>query len=206
MKKIISLLLLLAMLTLAFASCGSKTKDPAATTAEQTVAPGTTASGNGNGTAAPGTTAEVTTAEPTTVVTTTDKWEVIGPTVSAYADRARTFKLEFSNYVSAEKASKNDQYMAGPDEVEPGRTPALEQFVYERNKKAKELLNVNIVYDYWDYSWGKAAPQIKTVVQGQAEDAPDLFVNMSYDINIAILAGAFKDTWSLPGLLSFGLL
>ena len=187
MKKIISVLLLLAMLALALASCGGG-KGSDATTAKAT--------GTEPGTAAPDTTVGETTVE----VTTDDlKWEEIAAKVGIIQEKDRTLRIELSKHSDAEKTSKNDKYVVGPDEIIPGETPLIEQMVYERNKAAFDLLQVNVEeYIYWDYDWSKQAEQIKTVVQGNASNAPDLFVNMISDLNMATLNGVFKDVWSIP--------
>ena len=189
MKKIISFLLLLAMIALTLASCGGKPgtgTDEVTTAGEET--PETTAA----------TESDVTTEAQTTVAaTTTDKWEVLGGEVADLFEFQRTFKIELSNHSDAEKSSKNDRFVVGPDSID-SFTPALDQFVYERNKAAVEMMGLNISYVYWDYEWSKQAEQIKTVVQGQAKDAPDLFVNMIADLTMATVSGTFKDTWSLP--------
>jgi len=202
MKKIISILLLVAMMVLAFAACGKDKDDAASTTAApaSTTAPtaSTTATGSQTGdstTAAPATT----TAEPTTVATTTDKWEVISAEVNALGDSDRSFLIELSEYTNAEKVSKNKDYVVGPDTIEGTTTPQLQQLVYERNKAANELLGTNVSYTYYDLAWGQQTGKIKEVVQGQAADAPDLFVNMIYDLGNALLYSSFKDTWSIPG-------
>ena len=160
MKKLISVLLLLAMLVLALASCGGKAKET--TAAETTAAPGTTAG------------------ETTVAATTEDpKWEEIADKITIITERDRTLRIELSKHSDAEKTSKNDKYVVGPDEITPGETPLIEEMVYERNKAACDLLGVKISeYVYWDYGWDKQADPIKTVVQGNASDAPDLFVNM----------------------------
>ena len=187
MKKIISVLLLIAMLALALASCGGG-KGSDATTAKAT--------GTEPGTAAPDTTVGETTVE----VTTDDlKWEEIAAKVGIIQEKDRTLRIELSKHSDAEKTSKNDKYVVGPDEIIPGETPLIEQMVYERNKAAFDLLQVNVEeYIYWDYDWSKQAEQIKTVVQGNASNAPDLFVNMISDLNMATLNGVFKDVWSIP--------
>ena len=196
MRRTISFALLLAILILAFASCGKKEDVAFVTTAATAEAAKTTGQTEPSPT---GTTAAQTTAEPTTVATTTDPWESIGTEVSAFSESDRSFRIELSEYSNAEKTSKNDQYVVGPDSIEGGMVPTLERLVYERNQAAKELLGVQIDYVYWDYRWGKQTGQIKSVVQGQAADAPDLFVNMIYDLNNALLFSSFKDAWSIPG-------
>jgi len=191
MKKVISLLLLAAMLVLALAACGKETKDdPAKTTATAVVTQGDN-------------TGSSTTAKPTTATTvpptTPDPFIAIGEEVRALSDADRTFRIELSEYTNAEKVSKNKDYVQGPDAIEHGKTPALQQMVYERNRAANELLGTNISYVYYDLGWGNQTKQIKEVVQGEAADAPDLFVNMIYDLGNAILFKSFKDTWSIPG-------
>ena len=179
MKKIVSLLLLLVMLALAFTSC-NKDKGDANTTAS-------------------GTDAEPTGSD-TGEASSVDRWEALGPQVKkSLYDFQRTFQVELSKHGDAEKTSRNDKYVVGPDEVDPGTTPVLEQLVYARNKAAVEMMGMKISYTYWDFEWSKQAEQIKTVVQGGAKDAPDLFVNMISDINVATLSGVFKDVRSIPG-------
>ena len=183
MKKIISVLLLLATLVLPLASCGGKKGTETEATAGETTA------------------ASETNAEQTTVAATTvdEKWEEIADKVTIITERDRTLRIELSSHGDAEKTSKNDKFVVGPDEIVPGETPFIEQLVYERNKAACDLLQVKIgEYVYWDYGWDKQADPIKTVVQGNASDAPDLFVNMICALNVANLNGVFKDTWSIP--------
>ena len=194
MKRTITLILaLLLVLSAVFtlAACGKKTGGDATEAAA-----GTTA---GGGEAA----AATTTHEATAAATTTDKWEDLGSEIAALDAIDRQFKVEYSQFVAPEKIAKNRQYLRGPDEVEDGVTPTIEQMVYERNLAAKALFGVEITYEEWDHdkaSWGRAAGPIQTLVQGNAADAPDLFVNMIYDLNLVLkTVGAFKDVWSIPG-------
>ena len=195
MKRTLSLVLaLLFVFSIVFslAACG-KSGGGDATTA----AAGTTAGGTQNA-------AEATTKrEVTAAATTTDKWEIYGPEIAGLDAIDRQFKIEFSQFAAPEKIAKNRQYLQGPDSIEDGVTPTIEQMVYERNFAAKELLGVDISYEEWDHdkaSWGRAAGPIQTLVQGNAADAPDLFVNMIYDLNLVLkTTGAFKDVWSIPG-------
>ena len=179
MRKTICVLLLLAMLVLLLASCGGN-KGTDETTAQTE----------------PGTADDVTTAEATTENV---KWKTIASSIGIITEKDRTLRIELSNHGDAEKTSKNDKYVVGPDEVIPGVTPQIEKMVYERNKAAFDRLHVKIgEYIYWDYAWSKQAEQIKTVVQGNAPDAPDLFVNMISDLNVANLNGVFKNTKAIP--------
>ena len=143
-----------------------------------------------------GTTAGETTPE------STRKWYGIGEAVSAYAASDRTLLIEYDMFVSPENSPKNNIYIQGPDEVVSGVTSSIEELVYNRNKAAADLLGVTMSYTYWDdLKWARQADRIKTVVQGNAVDAPDLFVNMIYDLNIAMKSGGgiFKDVTSIPG-------
>ena len=158
----------------AFASCG---RTPAATTPE--------------------TEATDSTGETTDV--TTDKWEALAPKITMIAARDRSLTFEFSSNQSAEKSSRNDIYLKGPDAVEDGVTPRIQQMVYERNKAANDLFGTTINYLFWDYAWGSQAEQIDLVVKGNAADAPDLFVNMLNELNRELVNGTFKDVWSIPG-------
>ena len=133
---------------------------------------------------------------------TTSKWDGIGEAVSAYAAADRTLLIEYDMFVSPENSPKNNIYIQGPDEVVGGVTSSIEELVYNRNKAAADLLGVTMSYTYWDdLKWARQADRIKTVVQGNAVDAPDLFVNMIYDLNIAMKSGGgiFKDVTSIPG-------
>ena len=189
MKRFIALLLTLLFFAFALVSCGGKT--PAATT--DTATPEQT-----DPTAAQ-TTADATGEE--TVGTTADPWEEIAPMVTIMAERLRNLRFEISTYGDAEKSSKNKPYIAGPDAVEDGVTPAIEQMVYTRNKNADELLGTSIEYVFWDdLRWAKQAARIIELVQGNAADAPDLFVNGMYDLNKVLLTvGAFRDIRSIRG-------
>ena len=189
MKRFIALLLTLLFFAFALVSCGGKT--PAATT--DTATPEQT-----DPTAAQ-TTADATGEE--TVGTTADPWEEIAPKVTIMAERLRNLRFEISTYGDAEKSSKNKPYIAGPDAVEDGVTPAIEQLVYTRNKNADELLGTSIEYVFWDdLRWAKQAARIIELVKGNAADAPDLFVNGMYDLNKVLLTvGAFRDIRSIRG-------
>ena len=150
-----------------------------------------------------GTTAEsdATTDDPASVETTaatTDKWDDLAPNVTKIAARDRQLKIECSVNKTGMKRSKNDLYLAGPDAIEDGVTPRIQQKVYERNKAANELFGTTIEYEFWDYIYGEQAPQIDLLVKGNAADAPDLFVNMIYDLNLELLNGSFRDVKSIP--------
>ena len=181
-KKIVSLLLFLCVVfsVFALASCGERGKTTGTTAVED---PGA------------GSATEEATAPPTD-----DKWAELAPKVTMLAARDRQVKIEYENYVNAEHAAKNDVYLQGPDAVEEGVTPQIRQMVYERNKAASELFALTIEYEAWHLYYGKQGPKIKEVVQGNAADAPDLFVDMIYDLNNVLLTvGAFKDIKSIPG-------
>ncbi|MBP5610155.1 MAG: hypothetical protein J6X72_02295 [Clostridia bacterium] len=171
MKKLIAFLLLLVMTVSVFASCG---KSKTAATAD-------------SGTA-------------TRPATTTDKNVEIAKEVMALPAEARKIKIELSDFGNAEKDSKNDVYLAGPDEDEFDNASTIEQMVYRRNKSANELLGTTVEYVYWaDLGWSQQAGRIKTLTQTDTDDAPDLFVNMIYDLNNATMNSCFKDLWSIPG-------
>ena len=186
--RILALLLCVVLLAFAFASCGkNKNKDASATT---------TAANSGNS-------SKSTTATPAT--TTVNVWPSIAKEMDEFESVNKNFKIVLDMYTSSERIAKNQQYIEGPDQVDPGQTSSIEQLVYERNKAAKELLGVNVSYDYWNdqdlHNWGQQSKQIIQVVQGAAADAPDLFVAMVYDMNLALLTqGVFKDYMSAPGV------
>ncbi len=190
MKRIIVLLPVLLFFAFALVSCGGKT--PAATT--------DTATSEQPEATAFQTTLETTTGEET-VGTTADPWEEIAPQVTLISERLRKLRFEISTYGDAEKSSKNQPYIAGPDSVEDGVTPVIEQLVYTRNKNANDLLGTSVEYVFWDdLRWAKQAARIIELVQGNAADAPDLFVNGMYDLNKVLLTvGAFRDIRSIRG-------
>lgn len=168
MKRLTVLLLLLAILATGLASCGPK--KPAAT--------------------------EATTENESKY--TTDKDVDKGREVRALPASDRSFKIEMSDFRNAEKDSKNDIYLAGPDAREGASS--IGQKIYDRNKRAEELLGVSVEYLYWDqYGWEAQAPEIYKLVSTKAADAPDVFVNMIFDLGNATMQGCFKDLWSIPG-------
>ena len=176
-KRLVSLCLILCLVlsVLAFASCGSKT--PAATE------PATEGSGATDG---------------ETVAATTDKWDVLAPKITMLAAAPRQLRIECSSNKSAEKASRNDIYLKGPDTIVEGTTPLIQVMVYERNKAANDLLGTSTEFVFWDDPWGQQAQRIDLVVKGGAADAPDLFVNMLNELNLELLNAAFKDIWTIP--------
>ena len=187
MKKlngILALLLCLLFLVPALASCRKETPD--ATTAKPTTAGGEQGSST----------------SPTTEATTTSKWETIGNALSAYSEADRTILIQYDTYASAENIPQNDKYIQGPDEVIDGTTSTIEEKVYNRNRKAADLLGVTLKYAQWgDLKWGFQADRILTLVKAADQtDAPDLFIDMLYDLNKTMKTfGAFKDIKSIPG-------
>ncbi len=181
-KSVLSLFLILCTVfsLFAFASCNKRDKTTGTTATENPVASGSAT-------------------EEATATLTTDKWEGLVPKVTRIAARDRQLKIECSVNKTGMKRSKNDIYLAGPDSVEDGVTPPIQQMVYERNKAANELFGTTIEYEFWDYIYGEQAPQIDLLVKGNATDAPDLFVNMIYDLNLELLNGSFRDVRSIPG-------
>lgn len=172
LKKIALLIFCLAFSVIILASCGKDGEEatvPEDTTGEETAA------------------------------ATTDKWETLAPKITMLSARDRQLKIELSEKYTPEKASKNDIYVKGPDAVEVGVTPVIQQMVYERNRAADELLHTTVEYVFWDFEWGKQEKQIELVVKGNDPDAPDLFVNMFYDLGKAALNALLKDVWSIPG-------
>ena len=207
MKRIaqfIAFALCLVFVALPLASCGKANEgEPDApdttaveTAAVETAASETTASVPTADSATAADTAAAPTVENTTVVTT-DKWAAIAPKITMIAERDRTLKIECSIFKNATKASKNDIYLKGPDAVEDGVTPLIQQMVYERNRAAEELLHTTTEFVFWDFDFGEQAPQIDLVVKGKDADAPDLFVNMMNDLNKEVVNSVFKDVWSI---------
>ena len=187
LTRILALILCVVLLAFAFASCG-KNKNKDATTAVTTEKNGESSN----------------TSTTTPATTTVNVWPSIADEIDEFAPANKSFKIVLDMYTSSERIAKNQQYIEGPDEIVPNTTSAIEQLVYERNKAAKELLGVDVTYDYWrdldKHKWGQQSKEIISVVQGHAADAPDLFVAMVYDLNLSLLTqGTFKDIWSAPG-------
>ena len=184
MKKlngILALLLCLLFLVPALASCGKETREA---TAASTTAGGEQGSSTSSATEA-----------------TTNKWDTIGNAVSAYAASDRTLRIQYDMYVSAENIPQNNKYVQGPDELIAGATSSIEEKVYHRNRDAAEKLGLTLEYAQWDdLAWGRQAERIRTLVDGHDPDAPDLFIDMLYDLNKAMkTSGVFKDITSIPG-------
>ena len=188
MKRSIVFLLLTVFLVLALVSCGGNGAAAIDLDAPDGVTSAATAAES------------VTSATVESVETTVDRWEDLAPQVTIMADRLRNLRFEISVYGDAEKSSKNKAYIVGPDDIVDGETPVIEQMVYQRNKNADELLGTSIEYTYWDLKWAKQAAKIIEVVQGNAVDAPDLFVNGMYDLQKTLLTlGAFRDILTVRG-------
>ena len=185
LSRLIALLLCFVLCALVFASCGKDEEEetPVTTAASETVGIGAS---------------DATTLEETTVEATTDKWEVLAPKVVLISPKDRALRIECSNHTTAEKTSKNDIYLKGPDEVVDGETPLIQIMVYERNKAANDLLQTTTEYTFWDGGMGSLAEKIDVTVKGNAQDMPDLFVNMVYELNRALLFSDFKDIFSIP--------
>ena len=179
-KQIVSLLLILCFVLSAFvlASCDKN--------------------GKKTDTTEPATEPVASDTQDATTATTADKWEKLAPKVTMMTESSRQLKIEYSMKKNAEKASKNEIYLQGPDEVVDGVTPGIQEMIYKRNKAAEDLLGIKITYQTSDYEYGKQAGHIDLVVKGNAADAPDLFVNMLYDLNIELMQGSFKDVKSIP--------
>jgi len=135
--------------------------------------------------------------EPATTADPDLKWETIAEEVNKIAARDHSLKIEYSVKKNAEKSSKNEIYLRGPDSVEPDVTPEIQVMVYNRNRTACELFQITIDYVEWDITYGEQAAQIDTVVKGNDPEAPDLFVNMLYDLNNELVNGSFKDVRSI---------
>ena len=177
-NRILTLVLLLCLVLCAFASCGKSGE-----TAETTDAPGT---------------ADVGSTDAETEAAATDKWEAESPKIKLISAKDRTLKFEMSNHTTAEKSSKNDIYIKGPDTIEDGVTPQIQQMIYERNRRADELFGTTVSYIFWDGGYDTVGDQIDLVVKGNAPDAPDLFVNMEFAISRELLNATFKDVLSIP--------
>ena len=127
-----------------------------------------------------------------------DKWETMGEELATLDAKYRNITIELSSYGDVEKRSRNDFFVAGPDEIIDGITPQIQRMIYERNAAASLALGTTVNYVYWNYGWGQQAPKITTAVQSNAADAPDLFVNMIYDLGLSTLNGCFKDVRTIP--------
>ena len=188
LSRILALFLCVVLLAFAFASCGKK-KDGDATTAPNAAETTKTPDASGNSS---------TTTTTTPATTTVNAWPSIAEEVGEISAANRKFLIELDNHSDAERNAANVKYLQGPDAIQEGVTPAIEQLIYERNEAAKALLGLDIEYTLWDDAWNAQTDHIKTVVQGNAADAPDLFVNMVFDLNNAIkIDGVFLDIWSI---------
>ena len=187
MKKLfVTLLMTLCLLAFVFAlsSCGEKGTN---TTTAGESAPDQTSDGSQEASL--------------TEVATTDKWVQIAPKVTIINPKLRTFRIEMNTWGNATKINRNRELIAGPDGIQDGVTPVIQQMIYERNRAADDLLDTTVEYVFWDdLAWADQAAEIIKVVEGNAADAPDLFIDGAYDLTKTLLTtGAFKDLWTIPG-------
>ena len=190
LTRVLSLLLCVLFCVFAFASCKGNGDGPSVTTEA--------ASGAATDGATEAERTDGATAADETVAVTTDKWELVAPNVQLIVEKDRKLHIECSNHTTAEKTSKNDIYLKGPDEVVDGVTPLIQVMVYERNQAAHTLFGTSADYTYWDDGIDTLGDRIEVAVKGKASDAPDFFVNMEYVLSRELLNSAFKDVWSIP--------
>ncbi len=177
MKRLISILLVVVMLAIALASCGPA--KPAATTTASTTPPAATTTGSTQGTG-------------------DAKWETLATNVKAMDAELRSLKFEMSDMTANAYDTKNKEYIAGPDS--PEGASAISRLVYERNKEASELLGITIEYELNSSGWGAAHQNISRVcTSADIKGAPDMFVNMMYDMVGAALSSSFRDLLTIEG-------
>lgn len=182
MKRLISILLVVMMLVIALASCMGKT--PASTTAATTTTPTTT----------PPTTTTKPSVDVDDVVN--PKWETLATDVKGMAADLRSLKFELSDVISGTYDAKNEEYMVGPDSLEGAS--AIQRLIYERNKEACDTLGITIEYTKNNDNWGFAYPNIVTTCTStEIPNAPDMYVNMMYDMVGAALGSSFRDLLSI---------
>ena len=107
--------------------------------------------------------------------------------------------MELCYLTSAAYTSRNQEYMAGPDNLNNAET--VDRFVYERNHEAYELLGITVEYTNGSgYAWGTAHSTIVNAINNtNSTIAPDMYVNMMYGMVGASLSGVFRDILSIRG-------
>ena len=88
-----------------------------------------------------------------------------------------------------------DIYTKGPDQT---TTEEVQKKVLARNERVAKTLNLNVVFTTRDLWYNKILDDISKLVQGAAEDAPDIYNNDMYGLTRAMAAGYL---WNLsnPG-------
>ena len=77
-------------------------------------------------------------------------------------------------------------YTRGPDEANANE---VTKEVLARNKKASELLDINVVYVESNYHIGQILDQVKLIVQTSSKSSPDVYVNDIYGLARAMTNG-----------------
>ncbi len=198
-KRIIALLLVLAMLALALASCGDGknpevTDEPTATTTkapDTPDAPATTTKGGAATTAKPqggDTPAATTTKAPavTTAAPELDWWEDVNY-------NGESIIISLSNYepafVISAGATNGIKYIKGPDAY---TTDSVQNAVYDRNNKVVDQLGLTVTYqecNQYNSSPDNTLTVIENFVLADLEDSPDIVNTMSYGVVRAGIKG-----------------
>ncbi len=186
MKKLISILLLAAMLVLALAACGNGDKKK--TTAPTTTAPTTTAP----------TTTDPTVTEPpvTEPPVTTDPWEQISADVKAMDANLRDFIISMTTDQAS--AAKNVEYVQGPATRDGATT--IQGYVYDRNQEAYTKLGLTVRYDAQARDWMTGYTTITNACQAtQIATSPDLYADLMFSMVGAAINGSFRELTSIRG-------
>jgi len=79
-----------------------------------------------------------------------------------------------------------DIYTKGPDAV---TTEEVQKKVLARNERVATMLGLNVEYSTRDLAYSEVLDDISKLVQGAAEDAPDIYNNDMYGLTRAMVAG-----------------
>lgn len=89
------------------------------------------------------------------------------------------------------------RYLAGED---TDATEQIDDMIAERNAAAASYANVKVTYLYYpdttEYAWAQNVERIYDTVMSKDKNAPDIYVNMVYDMVAASLKGAFANLYS----------
>ena len=114
----------------------------------------------------------------------------------AWVDEApKTIKFQMTHYDSnGTTPSACYRYLAGED---PDGVGTIDDNVKSRNDAAERIVNVNVVYHYYDNvddnGWGKLANKIAELVKSKDPETPDIFCTYTYDMVCTSLKGSFNN-------------
>ena len=163
MKKLVSLLLVLAMAAAMLASCGGGNSSQSKTESEST---------------------SESSSESTSESESTRDWSTVNfggedlkVSISVNMDRECTFPAA-------------DIYTRGPDHVSSDN---VQKMVSDRNLQVASTLGLNVIYEETDWHWDEVYPHLQQLVQLGSADAPDIYNNDIFGLLRGMLNNQFRN-------------